>query len=297
LFVSELYVATDPEGLERRAGTQMVWPLPYLEARPFMPGRPVDHDVVLLEPRGLLGLLDECIWRAEPLAGAAGGADAAMAAVYAERRDAPGLEHHVGARLLEPTAWDGFMAAGFALDCAERVVANAAGVSLPDGTSLADALGEVRSWLDSAEGKDGRVGKLHEIAIAHRLHREEKVIEGAAAKLAEADAGAHLDTEKDPVWTAVAAARDALLAAVEAVQHAVRPRHREREARHFEESEHGEHSDTEKWLPFWIAADDAAERARQAAADAGGDEAGAAETEWQAARLAALLLTPVPEED
>jgi hypothetical protein len=292
--VSELYVATDPDGLERRAGTGLAWPLPYLETRPFMPGHPVGHDVVLLEPRGLLGRLDERIWRAEPLAGQA---DAAMAAVYAVREDAPGLQHHVGARLLEPTAWDGFMAAGFALDCAEHVVGNAAGVKLSDGTPLADALHEVRSWLESAGGPEGRAGKLHEIAVAHRLRREEKAIEGAVAQVAAAEASADVDREQDPTWAAVAAARDALLAAVEAVQHALMPRRREREARHFEATEHGEHSDAEKWLPFWIAADDAAERARQAAADAGGADAAAAEADWQAARLAERLRTPLPEDD
>jgi hypothetical protein len=292
--VSELYVATDPDGLERRAGTGFAWPLPYLETRPCMPGQQVDHDVVLLEPRGLLGRLDEHIWRAEPLAG--DDTDAAMAAVYAERRDAPGLEHHIGARLLEPTAWDGFMAAGFALDCAGHVVGNAGGVTIADGTSLSDALGAARTWLESAEGREG-LAKLHDIAIGRRLRREEKAIEGAAGKLAAADASADADSEKDAAWAAVAAARDALLAAIEAVQHALIPRGREREARQFEAAEHGEHPDTEKWLPFWIAADEAAERARQAATDAGGEDAGAAEAEWQAARLGELLLTPLPDED
>jgi hypothetical protein len=288
----ELYVATDPEGLERRAGTEFVWPLPYLEVSPCMPGKPVEHEMALCEPSGLLGRLDECIWRAEPLAGEK---DAAVAAAYSVRPEAIGVQHHVGARLLEPTAWDGFMAAGFALDCAEHVMANAADVTLSDGTRLADALHEVRAWLESAEGHESRLGKLHDIAIAHRIHREEKALEDAAATLAAKDERAHVDTASDPVWTAVAAARDALLAAVEAVQHAVRPRHREREARHYEATDHAGDEMTERWIPFWIAADDAAERARQAAVDAGGEDAGYAELEWQAARLGALLLTPLPE--
>jgi hypothetical protein len=291
--VADLYVATDPEGRERRAGTDFVWPLPHVVGNSAMAGEPVDADVVLYEPRGLLGRLDERVW----LAAAREGFDAAMAAVYAAA-DTPASEtgrlHVTGARLLAPTGWDGFMAAGFALDCAEHAMGAAADVALPDGMTLGAALDHVREWLADAEAHEGHGGKLHDLALGRRLRREGNAIGDAASKLAEADLTAHVDALEDPIWTAVEAARDAVLAAVEAVQHALFPRLREREAHHYEAADEPHHADPAadsrvSFVPSWIAADDAAELARQAAGDAGGDAGATAELDWQAGRLAELL--------
>lgn len=290
--MTELYVATDSEGMERRAGTGVVWPLPHLLVNTMTAGDPVDAEVVLCEPLGLLGGLDERIWRAAP----AQSHDAAMAAVYAHSTagaDEPGRLHVIGAQLLAPTGWDGFVAAGLALDCAEHVMGDAAGVALPDGTKLADAIAQVRSWLHSAEETEGPFGKLHDLALGRRLRREGRAIAGAAARLAAEDVEAHVDALDDPVWTALEAARDAVLAAVEAVQHAVFPRLHEREAHHYEEEHPPDQpvdpAEQASFVPSWIAADDAAELARRAAADAGGEEAAGAELAWQAERLGQLL--------
>lgn len=289
--MAELYVATDPEGRERRAGGKTVWPLPYQLVNTMTPGDTVHAEVVLCEPLGLLGRLDERIWHAAPVQDF----DAAMAAVYAhstERVDEPGRLYVVGARLVSPTGWDGFMAADFALDCAEHVLGAAADVALPDGTKLSEALAHVRGWLQAAESADGPGGKLHDLAISRRLRREGRAIGEAAAQLAEDDVRAQVEALDDPVWTTLEAARDAVLAAVEAVQHALLPRLREREAHRYEEAEH-QHPETGgarlSFVPSWVAADDAAELARRAAADAGGHDAADTEQHWQAERLGERL--------
>jgi hypothetical protein len=287
--MAELYVATDPEGRERRVSSSLVWPLPHLVGSTMTPGERLDAEAVLCEPIGLLGRLDERIWRAD----SPKGFDATVAAAYAHG-DQPGDElgrHHVrGARIVAPTGWDGFVAASFAIDCAEHVLGNAAGVALPDGTKLGDALEQVRAWLQSAEETGG---KLHDLAIGRRLRREGRAIGEAAAVLQAEDARSHVAALDDAVWTTLEAARDAVLAAVEAVQHAVLPRLREREAHHYEESARAHEPETGggqlSFVPAWIAADDSAELARRAAADANGQQAAATELQWQADHLAALL--------
>jgi hypothetical protein len=180
--------------------------------------------------------------------------------------------------------------AGFALDCAEHVLGAASGVTLPDGTPLGEALAQVRAWLASAEAQAGPLGKLRDLALGWRLRREGKSIGDAAFDAWVAATGADVDAFEDPTWTAVAAARDAALAAVEAVQHAVFPHLSEFEAHRYQTVERHvvapippahEHPPS-SWVPWWVATADAAERARLA----GGED----ELDWQAARLESLLL-------
>lgn len=305
--MAELYVATDAGGREWRGAVPTTWPLP-----DGGPGEPLAGDLALYTSRALLGRLDERIHRAEALdpvsgrdeegPGGAGPGDAGI--VRASR-----------ASLVETTPWDGFAAAELALDCAEHVLGEAAGKSLPDGTPLSEALARVRDWLSSSEERDdGPLDRLRDLALCWRLRREGRAIGDVAFQQAVEDIGADLDTLDDPTWTAIAAARDAVLAAVEAVQHAVFPRLSSYEAHRYEERERDmivgsgavasplsaadpivvRAGPRPSWVPAWIAADDAAERARQAAGDAGGPEAEAAELQWQAARLAEILGQPRP---
>jgi hypothetical protein len=289
--VAELYVATDEEGRQAHLDPPVIWPLPARDGDVVVPGGALTGDLVLSEPGDLLGKLDSHVHVAEPT-----GAEAPAAG-------AGGGAHHVGsARLVSTTPWDGYMAAGFALDCAEHVLGEAGEVALPDGTPLRAALVRVRQWLASAEGDDGPTGRIRELALAWRMRRQGKAIGDAAFATYAADLAAEVDAMEDPVWTAVAAARDAALAAVEAVQHARMPVVSTIESGSYEAVERhvdqggGIHRHAPaSWVPFWVAADDAAERARQAAGASGGEEAAAAERAWQAGRLGELLRGEGPD--
>lgn len=302
----QLYVATDGGGSDPSGPEPVSWPLPGpSDAGGWTPGEVVEGSLELCMPAALLMRLHESIHLAEvlepadeasPVAGG-DGAPADGAGVV----PAPGVVRARRARLVAPALWGGFVAAAFALDCAEHVLGEAADVTLPDGTALAAALAQVREWLDSAEqqAQGGPLHKLRDLALGWRLRRQGRHIGDAAFDAWVAATGADVEALEDPAWNAVAAARDAALAAVEAVQHAVFPHLSEFEAHRYEAAERRVHAPIppahehppSSWVPYWVAAGDATERARQAAAAAGGDDAAKAELAWQAARLDSLLLS------
>ena len=111
----------------------------------------------------------------------------------------------------------------------------------------------------------------------------------------------------DPAWETLAAARDAVLAAVEAVRHVALPFLADRETRKYEAHEERraaadvDEVDTPwgrfavggggpRYAPAWVSARDAAERSREAAADLEGSETGATERSWQVKRLLERLI-------
>jgi hypothetical protein len=289
-----LYVATNADGRQLRVangGAAYEWPLPDTEAGTA--AEPLEGDLLLLDAEGLLGHLDEKIWTAGPV----GDAEPAQ----------PGRSVRASAaRLLAPTPWDGFAAAAFALDCAGHVLGDSAGIVLSGGKTVGEALADARQALESREVADGGpLARVRDLALLWRLRREGKSIGDAAFEELAKDTEADVEAMGDPVWTAIAAARDALLAAVEAVQHAVFPHLSEFEGNRYEEVERDSdvtahtvpapfgpvtvHRARASWVPAWVAADDAAERARRAAEDAAGDEAGRSERAWQAERLRRAL--------
>jgi len=305
--VAGLYVATDAEGCQRLDGRAIAWPLPAEDTDPVSPGETIEGEILLSTVQGLLGHLTERIYEAELLE--PGSEDAAGAE--------PGLTiAAASARLLAPTPWSGARAARFAIACAEHVLGDAAGTELPGGTALADALAEAGAWLEEAVGDDapgGALSRVRDLALLWRLRRRGKALGDLAFIELAGDIGSDVDALEDPVWSTVAAARDAVLAAVEAVQHAVFPRLSDLESHRYEKRERdvdevvrftGGRRLQPSWVPAWTAADDAAERARQAAGEADGGEAQSgeaqsgeaqsgeaqsAEAEWQAAQLEEAL--------
>jgi hypothetical protein len=282
-LTQQLYVPIDANGAQWWDSTHRRWPLP--EAAP---GESVEGDLILYTASGLLGRLDERIYKAE----AAGEPPATS--------DHEGEVTAASAKLMAATSWDGFCAARFALDCAAHVAGEAAGAALPDGTTLAEVLDRARAWLDQADESESGLGsRLRQLAICRRLRRSGKDLGDLAFSKVAADIGADLDMLDDPEWTSIASARDAILAAVEAVQHAVMPQVTEIQSRRYEHFVREGDAATAKtltatrahqaWVPYWTAADDSAERARQAAADSGGADGAASELAWQADLLAGAL--------
>jgi hypothetical protein len=273
---TELYVPTDGGGKDEGLEEPVKWPLPGGDAAAPEPGEPAEGALALYQPAALLGRLNSRIWVGEVLDSA--GADAPE----------QGVVHAAQARLLAPAAWDGFAAAGFAIDCAFHVLGAAGDVELPDGTPLGEALQRVRDWLSTAEADAGALHRVRDLALVWRLRRQGKSIGDAAFEAFIADRAADVGALDDPVWAATAAARDAALAAVEAVQHAVFPHVTALEGsgyrateRHVDMPPMGHEHAPSSWVPYWVATDDAAERARSA----GGDD----ELEWQADRLGEVL--------
>jgi hypothetical protein len=292
-----LYVATNADGRQLRVangGAPYEWPLPDPETGE--PGGTLEADVLLLDAEGLLGHLDEKIWTAEPIG------ESAPAEPGSSVRAA-------AARLLVPTPWDGLAAAAFALDCAGHVLGDSAGTVLSGGKTVGEALADARQALDAREVADGGpLARVRDLALLWRLRREGKSIGDAAFEEWAKDTSEDVEAMDDPAWTTVAAARDAVLAAVEAVQHAIFPHLSEREANRYEKVERDSevtaftvpapfaavtvHKGRSSWVPAWVAADDTAERARQAAAEAGGGQAERSELGWQAERLRSALGEP-----
>ena len=287
--MSDHFVATDADGLQHHEGYRRRWPLPVRGETGWQPGAVVAADEhgapVLLDGSQLLDQLGECVFVAEPV-GQAG-----------------------SARLVAGTPWSEKQAAAFALDCVEHIlgiVPGSADAELPDGGTLGAIIASARQYLDTGTGADNhKLGFVSRIAAARRLRRESTAIGDAAFTAAAQAEGQGVDILSDPAWETLAAARDAVLAAVEAVRHVAFPFLVERETRRYEA--HEEHKVAEvdqvdtpwgrfavggagpRYAPSWVAARDAAERSRQAAADLHGPEAGEAERTWQVARLVERL--------
>ena len=278
------FVATDSEGVQHYDGHRRQWPLPVLEADGWLPGAvvtPDEHGLVVFEAEQLLDELGERVFAAE-LVGESG-----------------------SARLVAGTYWSELTAASFALDCVEHVlsiVPGSAEAELPGGGTLGPIIALARQYLADGEGTDTqKLGFVARIAAARRLRRESTAIGDAAFTAATQAEGKGLDIWSDPAWETLAATRDAVLAAVEAVRHVALPFLADRETRRYEAREERKSADVDevdtpwgrfsvgggglKYVPSWVSARDAAERSRQAAADLGGAEAAKAERVWQVTHL------------
>lgn len=299
-----LFVPTDRHGKQIHDGEETIWSLP----------SPADGDnggavgtvlepsahgqVALLDLDGLLDALSERIFVARHVAGTA--------------------------ELVSETAWSLREAAYFALDCAEHVTRDLALQPVPTGDALSVVLSQVRKWLDDAPAADAALlGRVSRVATIHRLRRKGAELADLAFSAAidnEADAESLFEDER---WTAIAAAQEAVLAAVEALRHEAFPRFVEAGNLRYEESVTSGRSagataadvvaegavaavgeaagnPTAAWglftpgrrsgiVPAWVAATDAAERARQSAKDSHGAPAAEVERAWQRECLARHL--------
>jgi hypothetical protein len=283
--VPDRFVATDSEGLQHYEGRRRQWPLPVPDADGWIPGDIVEPDElgspVVFSATELLDEPGERVFAAE-LVGETG-----------------------AARLVSGTLWSELTAAMFALDCVEHVlsiVPGSAEAELPGGGTLGPIIASARQYLADGVGADTqKLGFVARVAAARRLRRESTTIGDAAFTAATQAEGKGVDIWSDPAWETLAAARDAVLAAVEAVRHVALPFLAERETRKYEAREERKSADVDevdtpwgrfavgggglKYVPSWVSARDAAERSRQAAADLGGPEAGEEERAWQIGRL------------
>jgi hypothetical protein len=281
------FVTTDRHGKQFHDGEETIWSLPSAaeesHAGTVVPGTvtapPASGRVALLDLDDLLDELGERIFVAE-VSGAS-------------------------VELVEETAWSLRTAARFALDCAEHVSASAGSVTLASGETLTDAITAARKWLEDASGETGLLGRISRLATLRRLRHQADEVGGLAFDaLFDADV-ADEDIFEDERWTAIAATRDAVLAAIEAVRHDAFP-HLTDASSAASENERREgvqspptvletpwgpfrSTHTSAVVPAWVAATEAAERARQAATDAAGADATASERAWQRDRLAQAL--------
>jgi hypothetical protein len=294
------FVPTDGEGRQQIGDDVTTWALPRrLDDGSFDPGHAVEPaagaPIVLRDLDGLLEDLGERIFVAEAVGPEGSGTDEGSAA---------------GARLVAETAWNLHEAARFALDCAEHALGELTATTLPSGTSLAEVFSSARQSLDRDEKTgDGLVERISRLALARRLRHLGDDVADSAFTITVADEAADLDAFDDPSWTLTAAARDAVLSATEAIRHDALPRLLEGQNRRYESDSSlgppGQVLST-PWgnftggnragvVPAWVAARDAAERARQAVADADGAGAGTRERQWQRDRLAEALGTRAGE--
>jgi hypothetical protein len=286
--VPNRFVATDADGLQHHEGFRRQWPLPTGQPDGWHPGEAVEPDAhgapVLLEAPELVKQLGECIFTAEPV-GDSG-----------------------AARLTAGTSWSERSAATFALDCVEHIleaVPGSADADLPGGGTLGEIIASARENLASGTATEGhKLGHVARMATVRRLRKESERIGDVAFTAAAQAEGEGVDVLNDPAWETLAAARDAVLAAVEAVRHVAVPFVVDRETRKYEALEERKATQVDevdtpwglfqvgggtKYAPCWAAARDAAERSRQAAVDLSGPEAGETELSWQAGRLVELL--------
>jgi hypothetical protein len=270
------------------------WPLPEKDdTGGFRPGAIVrlekDEPLVLRDLDGLLEDLGERIFEAERIPGQEG--------------------EQEGARLLAETAWSLGGAARFALDCVDHIVGGSSELKLPGGASVTELIEQARRFLEEGDEKhSGLLQSVSRLALARRLKQQGDDVADVALRFAVEDEAADEDTFSDPAWTAAASLRDALLAAVEALRHEALPSLVEGENLLYERDEAAASPEPElistPWgnftggglkgvVPAWIAAQDAAARARQAMADTAGPAAGEAERAYQKELLAkALGITP-----
>ena len=161
-------------------------------------------------------------------------------------------------------------------DCVEHIleiVPGSAEAELPDGGTLGAIIGSAAIHRYGRRTDDHRLGVVSRIAAARRLRRESTAIGDAAFTAAAQAEGQGVDILSDPAWETLAAARDAVLAAVEAVRHVAFPFLADRETWRYEA--HEEHKVAEvdqvdtpwgrfavggagpKYAPSWVAARDA----------------------------------------
>lgn len=281
----DCFVATDTSGLQRHEGYRRRWPLPVPQGSGWIPGElvgPDEHGApVVLDGAELLEQLGECVFVAEPVGG--------MGAV----------------RLLAGTAWSERTAAFFALDCVEHILGIVPGsveAELPGGETLGAIIASAREYLADGSATDAtKLGFVARIAAARRLRKDSTAISDAAFTAATQAEGQDADVSTDPVFETLAAARDAVLAAVEAVRHVALSFLTDRGTRKYAAMEERKDADVDevdtpwgrfslggggpKYVPSWVAARDAAACSRQAATGLNGPAAGEAERQWQVGLL------------
>jgi hypothetical protein len=284
-----LYVTTNQHGTQLDGGTPRHWPLPETGAGQEAPGaelaREDGHDdgISLRGLEGLLDVLSDRVFVAEALA------DQSLAGAAVGR----GVIRVSRARLLRETRWGPDTAALFALDCAEHVLKESGGVRLRGGATLSEVVAAARKWLETAdESQDEFLHGIRQMAVARRLRRQSAEIGDLTFDLTIDDEVEGLEATDDPATALVAATMDAVLAAVEAIQHSAFPHIVDTESGLYEAEtratgggKSGFWPRTE-WIPAAAAARDCAERARQAARGDGEEEL---ERAWQAERLASAL--------
>lgn len=295
------YVSTSRDGRSRGVAGEVAFEVPPLGSPPGvgLPSAPTEGTGGVIELRSLDGLLEglgERIFLAEPL----GAVDPGL------EEEAPVLQV-AAARLLAETAWGDTEAARFALECTEHAVAGGLEVALPHGRTLGGVLADVRAVLERAQGPSPSLGWLGRFAALRRLRRDGAAVGDLAMLAAKEDERAGLDLLDDPAWTRLAAAEEAVLACAEAVRFLGHPLHvsaredvEERDAAGAEPTEPRVGETPWGWVavgsarvpahqPAARSAEQAGERCRQAARDAGGPEAEAAERAFQVGLLASLL--------
>ncbi|MHB1508724.1 MAG: hypothetical protein ACYCST_04210 [Acidimicrobiales bacterium] len=298
-----LFVPTDERGRQFHDQEVTLWSLPgplpanppgNPPADPPAPGRVIDKgpsEVRLLCLDDLLEELGQRIFLAEQTAGEP--------------------------VLLGETRWTLTETARFALDCATHALAadhlEVAAIATAGGnapaevaTTLIAVMDAARKWLDrSSDADTGLLALFSRLAIARRLRRQGDLAGDLALELAVDAEAAGIDLVDDSNWTAAAATREAVLAAIEAVRHESAPHLLQAENTRYEESGSSEREPTSgtfdtPWgafrtglrkgvLPAWVAATEAAERARQSVSGAKGAEAAEVERAWQRERLLQAL--------
>ena len=301
------YVSTGRDGRSRTAAGEVAWEAP----GPSGPGRPIRPGGQILELRSADGLLDdlgERIFVAEVVGEAAREDDG---------EGATPVLRVASARLMAETPWGDALAARFALECAAHAVGDQGSVALPHGRTLDGVLADAREALERSAPPEGALGFLARVATVRRLHRHGAAVSDLAMLAAKEDGQAGIDLLEDPAWTRLAAISEAVLASVEALRYLAWPeyvgRREEAVERDAAERDTGAPVASEVQVeetPWgWVAigadrvpthvpaaacAEQAAERARQAVAEASGDEAARAERAWQAGLLESLLAPPAP---
>jgi hypothetical protein len=270
--------------------------------------------ICLLDLDVLLAVLGERIFVAEQTAGiaeqTAGTAEQTAGTVeqtagIAEQTAGIAEQTAGTAELVSETAWSLTAAAGFALDCAEHVVGDGAGVALPSGETLSDVIAAARKWLEQAETDTGLLARFSRMAALRRLRKQADEVAGLAFDAAIDVEVADKFVFDDARWTSIAATRDAVLSAIEVIRHTTVPHLSDVEQTRYEERSTSTQDPVittfetpwgplnvgfrQATVPAWVAAAEAAERARQAAEDAGDTAAASTERAWQRDRLLQAL--------
>jgi hypothetical protein len=293
----QLYVATDASGVENALASPVQWALP---AEGAVTTAPSGHLLVLRTALGLLEMLDEVIYRVDPMTEVVPSAE--------------GSVHVASARLISKANWDTEVATRFALACAEHILGAAADLTLPDGTALGAIIADARVMLDGlAPDAPEHLGYLARLSALRRLHRERAELGEISLAVLGEDEAKDLTALDDPAYMTVIPITDAVLAATEALRHHLLPKFDADDEARVEERAQHEVVDGPKELripstivtpfgsamvggsrmpaydPAWVGARAAARHARMAALDKSGKAAEDLERNWQASTLSTLL--------